>query len=157
MRARIRWLIFFVFLLLTTCTSGQFNSAKAEIALFDYFNALSTGDYKTADKLYGGEYGILIDMNPIVDPADHITLWKNACQQNGFNCLVILEAKLVKISGNTFIFEVQFQNKTGELFGLGPCCGEDKSIAEPQTVFTYEVIGRSQNSYFILDLPVYTP
>jgi hypothetical protein len=68
---------------------AEANLDDAEATLVDYFQYLADGDYERADKLYGGSYESLQEMNPTVFPNDHISLWKNGCTINGYQCLPI--------------------------------------------------------------------
>ena len=63
--------------LFTACAAPKENLAQQTLA--DFFSSLSKGDYESAAALYGGSYEILVTDNPVLDPDDHVGLWKNAC------------------------------------------------------------------------------
>jgi hypothetical protein len=137
--------------------------------LREFLNSLNWGDdnqlemynYERAAELYGGSYEILQTMNPDIDPNDHLTLLRNACESNGFQCLQLREVLSTNLETAadgllTFIFTVNLVNLDGSLFSLGPCCGEDPS-GEPQTEFIFTVKQVEGDVFKVLDLPPYMP
>jgi len=132
--------------------------AEASQALQTFFEDLNVGDYKNAAALYGGSYDWLSSMNPDIDPADHVSLFKQGCQLNGFQCLKILRVTFdSQPSTNDFIFVVQFQNADGTLFVQGPCCGEDETTSPPVSEFKYTVTRTDSGNYLVMDRPPYVP
>lgn len=144
-------------LLMASCRFGT-GAAQAERALIDFFDSLESEDFEAAADLYGGSYEVLMGYNPDLDPADdQEALLLRACQQNGFQCLQIQTATFNELTEKgEYIFTVQFQNQEGELFELGPCCGEEPEKA-PQFQFEYRVVKNGYGDYQVLDLPVYVP
>ncbi|MGW8227051.1 MAG: hypothetical protein ACWGOY_15020, partial [Anaerolineales bacterium] len=73
--------------------------------LQDFLNALSWGEdnqlefhnYERAAELFGGSYEILQTMNPDIDPDDHLTLLRHACEGNGFQCQRLREVLSIKL------------------------------------------------------------
>jgi len=131
---------------------------RALQALTEYLAALNSGDYASAEKLYGGSYEMLEGYNPDVDPSDHALLLERACEFNGLNCLKLKSANLDQITvDNKFVFTIELQTNNGELFEIGPCCGEDEEGFIPVSVFTFTVIQVDPSHYKIMDLPPYTP
>ena len=127
-------------------------------ALTDFLSALHSGDYATADALYGGSYDILIGYNADLDPADHAALLERACTTNGFNCLLLKTAGLDQtISESEFLFTVELQTDDGALFEIGPCCGEDEEGFVPVSTFSFKVIKIGPAHFHVMDLPPYTP
>jgi hypothetical protein len=102
----------------------------------------------------------LIEMNPGVEPDAHATLFRNACRQNGFQCLRIrevLSAETVSGAGGPeqVRFTVHLTSPDGSVFALGPCCGEE--TGEPQTEFVFNVQQDESGEFKVLDLPPYMP
>jgi hypothetical protein len=137
--------------------------------LQDFLNSLSWGDdnqlefhnYERAAELYGGSYEILQTMNPDVDPDDHLTLLRHACEGNGFQCQRLREVLSITLETGedglpAIVFTVNLMNPDGSLFSLGPCCGEDPS-GEPQTEFIFTVKQVAEGEYKVFDLPPYMP
>jgi hypothetical protein len=56
----------------------------------------------------------------------------------------------------TFKFLVEFNNRDGSHFELGPCCGEDPNSRPPITQFEFNVV-KTGDRYLVQDLPVYVP
>ena len=127
-------------------------------ALDDFFAALNSGDYATAVSLFGDDYEILTTMNPDISATDHVALWKQGCQFNGFQCLKIKEiVSSSQIDKDTFDFVVHFANADGSLFIQGPCCGEDPTTMPPVSEFTIQVQRNAQGAFQVWDMPPYVP
>lgn len=137
--------------------------------LQDFLNSLFWGEdnqlefhnYERAAKLYGGSYEILQTMNPDVDPDDHLTLLRHACEGNGFQCLRLREVLSINLETGQdglpmTIFTVNLMNPDGSVFSLGPCCGEDPS-GDLQTEFIFTVKQVAEEVFKVLDLPPYMP
>lgn len=131
---------------------------SARQALTEFLTALDTGDYASAERLYGGSYDVLTGYNPDLDPADHAALLERGCTTNGLNCLLLKSATLDQVIDNyEFVFTVELQNQDGSRFEIGPCCGEDETNFTPTTDFTFSVIWTAEGQYQVMDLPPYTP
>jgi hypothetical protein len=143
--------------LLAACVFAVQEGDAAHQALEDFFQALNRADYASADALYRGEYGTLAGWNPDVDPQDHAKLWERGCQQNGLRCLSVRSASLIDQSGDTFIFNVEFNNPDGALFVRGPCCGADETEMPPESQFEFHVVKTAEGKFLVADLPVYVP
>lgn len=127
-------------------------------ALTGFFDALNRGDYSTAAALFGDDYEILTNMNPDTSATDHVALWKQGCQFNGFQCLKIKEiVSSRQIDKDTFDFVVHFANADGSLFIQGPCCGEDPTTVPPVSEFTIQVQRNAQGAFQVWDMPPYVP
>ncbi|MBG0771327.1 MAG: hypothetical protein H0S82_06430 [Anaerolineaceae bacterium] len=134
------------------------NEEQARQVLTEFLSALNSGDYASAEKLYGGAYDVLTGYNPDLDPADHAALLERGCTTNGLNCLLLMNATLDQvIDNNEFVFTVELQNQDGSRFEIGPCCGEDETNFTPTTEFTFTVIRTIKGQYQVMDLPPYTP
>ena len=126
--------------------------------LREFFQALHAEEYEAAAELYGGSYETLVYFNPDLDQADHITLWKRICTVNGFQCLRMGEVLTVeRTDENSFTLTVQFLTDEGEVFVLGPCCGEDETTMPPVSEFPFRVAQEGTGAFKVLDLPVYVP
>jgi hypothetical protein len=142
----------------TEALPTEVEADQALQALTEYLAALHSGDYASAEPLYGGSYEMLEGYNPDVDPADHAQLLQRACEMNGLNCLELMNANLEQgNSENEFVFSVELQTDDGGLFEIGPCCGEDEEGFVPVSVFTFTVIRVAPDQYQVMDLPPYTP
>jgi hypothetical protein len=132
---------------------------QAAQALTDFFGALNRGDYNAAVALFGDDYEVLTGMNSASIPAsDHVALWKQACQSNGFQCLKVKEiVSSEKVDEDTYQFVVHFANADGSLFVQNPCCGEDLTATPPISEFTYEVRRNDQGKFQVMDTPPYVP
>lgn len=165
----LAWLLFIVALVtisvaITGCAGQKPNVAPipdeaiARQSLAEFFTLLHAGQYGAASELFGGSYETMIDHNPMVDPTDHASLFRNACTINGAQCLPLAgEPVLLRSATNEFLFSVQFELEAGSVFELGPCCGEDGSNQEPQSVFEYLVMRTEAGDFLVMDLPVYVP
>lgn len=133
-------------------------SQQARLALTGFFEALHRGDYAAADKLFWDDYEILTTMNPDISASDHVALWKQGCQFNGFQCLQIKEiVSSEQVDADTFRFVVHFENADGSLFIQGPCCGEDPTSVPPVSDFAYQVRRDPAGAFRVMDMPPYVP
>lgn len=141
---------------LTTPNPQDIQSARQ--ALLDYFDALNARDYPKAVALYGGDYQVLRDMNPLLEPDDYIGLFKNACTINGFVCDLKVRNLVweIQLSGADFRFTLELENPDGSLFSLGPCCGGSPEEFPPLTQFDFRV-KKVEGKFLVQDLPVYIP
>lgn len=131
---------------------------RALQVLTEFLSLLNSGNYASAEKLYGGSYEMLEGYNPDVDPSDHALLLERACEFNGLNCLKLKSARLDQITvDNKFVFSIELQTNNGELFEIGPCCGEDEEGFIPVSVFTFTIVQVGPDQYEVMDLPPYTP
>ncbi|MGC1379382.1 MAG: hypothetical protein WA821_24335 [Anaerolineales bacterium] len=151
-------------LLLSACTPAATPTPanpedQAAQTLTDFFAALNRGDYAAAEALFGDDYEVLIGMNSGSIPAsDHVALWKQACQSNGFQCLKIKEiVSSTQLNDGDFALIVHFANADGSLFVQNPCCGEDLTTTPPVSEFTYEVKRNDQGKFQVMDTPPYVP
>jgi hypothetical protein len=139
----------------------------ASAVLEDYLSSLAFGGsglgyytYQQAADLYGGSYQALIDLNPGIDPNDHVALLRNACEVNGFQCLRLHKV----VSSRTFLgadgsydihLTVQLEDRYGEVFYTGLCCGSGS--APQQTEFDFTVRRFADGTFQVLELPPYLP
>ncbi len=128
-----------------------------ELAFNEYFSLLNEGNYKEAMYYHGAGYETLYAWNGGVSPADRITLFKNGCEMNGWQCLKVKKIlKTEKISDTETKFTVQFQNNDGSLFERGPCCGSTEEQDPTQREFTYNV-KKTKNGFMVMNEPLYVP
>lgn len=138
--------------------TAMIDDELAYTILLQFFDHLHAGRYEDAVTLYEGDYQLLIDQNPEIDPADHIALLKNACTFNGFRCLKIKLAGIDwKNSPNEYVFTVQFQNEDGSTFVLGPCCGASETEQPSVSFFEIRVLKIAEGEFRVLDMPPYMP
>ena len=146
-------------LVLIACTPQQItlDASAAESTLFDFFQALSDGNYERAAHLYGGSYESLRAMNPQSDPDDLTKLWKLGCEVNGLVCLPVNRVVETRaLSETETLFVVEFLTEDGQVFALGLCCGAEESAAAPQSAFEFHV--RTQNEFSLVeDMPALIP
>ncbi len=132
--------------------------AQAKVDLITFFEKLNQGQYEDAIALYGGSYEVLQGYNPDVDPQDKATLMKFGCEFNGLTCLQVYDAVIKsQNSNNEFLFEVRYSNKEGEIFELGPCCGETEEEMPPVSLFEIRVSCDAESNCKVRDLPPYVP
>jgi hypothetical protein len=141
-----------------TESSDRPDMEAAQQALISFFSYLHEGKYDLASTLYGGEYDVMRDNNPNIDPDDHPALFKNTCTINGFQCLEVRKSTLLDHpSPAEFRFNVEFSNEDGSLFSRGSCCGDDNPNNVEQTEFIYTVRFECTGKYHVLEMPVYVP
>ena len=164
-----RFSIFLLSIFLMGCMSQKINTPQltptslpstadeAHDVLMDFFMLLNTGKYAEAESLYGGTYEGLQDNNPGVDSSDHVKLLANACEINGHQCLTVRSASFKELQGDTYIFQVEFNNPDGSLFVRGPCCGGNETDFPPESQFEYRVTRNAIGKFLVMDLPPYVP
>ncbi len=132
--------------------------AQAKLDLITFFEKLNQGQYEDAVALYGGSYEVLQGYNPDIDPQDKATLMKFGCEFNGLTCMQVYDAVIKsQNSDNEFLFEVRYSNKEGEIFELGPCCGETEEEMPPVLLFDIRVTCDAESNCKVYDLPPYVP
>jgi hypothetical protein len=144
-------------LFFSACAPAATDVEDARGALYAFFNSLNKGQYAEAVALYGGEYTVLADDNPELDPSDHTALWKNACTINGFQCLSVRTAIVKEMNTDEYVFIVEFNTADGDLFIWDPECDEINVDVPPFSLFEYQVKKNADGEYVVLDLPVYVP
>lgn len=133
-------------------------AAQAEVAARDFYEALHQGDYQTAVDLYGGSYDVLTGMNSDLDPENRSGLLAQGCEVNGLVCMQMGEVLSAERSGEgEYTFTVQFLRDDGEVFVLGPCCGEDETSMPPVSEFQVRAARDGSKEFKALDLPPYLP
>lgn len=138
-------------------TSLPSTASEAHETLIKFLNLLNTKQYAEADILYGGDYEQLEIFSSDADPSDHASLWANACELAGLQCLKVRTAMFKVLRGDTYIFQVEFSNPDGSLFVLGPCCGANETEMPPVSQFEYKVTRNSNAKFVVMDLPPYVP
>jgi len=156
-----------LFVLLAGCASGPpiaeqptslpATVTEAQHALLDFFALLNSGKYAEADALYSGSYEGLWDNNPDVERSDHAKLLANACEINGYQCLLARTTTFKLLQNSAYIFQVEFNNTDGALFVRGPCCGANETQMPPVSQFEYRVSMTASGKFSVMDLPPYVP
>ncbi len=95
-------------LFLSACVPVNGDVEQAQQTLVAFFDSLNQGQYAEAVELYGGDYEVLTDNNPSLDPSDYVALWKNACTINGAQCLPVRTATLERKVGDVCLFIVEY-------------------------------------------------
>ena len=129
----------------------------ARATLMEFLTLLNTGNYQEAVPLYGGEYEALQVFNPEIAPSDRLGLWRWACENRLLQCLEVRSAILLHQEGDTYVFQVEFNNPDGSLFVLGPCCGANETEMPPVSEFEFTVTRNAEDRFVILNTPPYVP
>jgi hypothetical protein len=135
----------------------QATTNEAKSSLINFFALLSAKKYAEADSLYSGSYEQLQVFNPDVDANDHTILWQRACEISGLQCLQVRTATLKHQEGDTYIFQVEFNNLDRSLFVLGPCCGANETEMPRVSQFEYTVMKTADGKFLVMNLPPYVP
>jgi hypothetical protein len=138
-------------------TSQSSQEIKAAHALGTFLRLLNERDYTNAALLYGGEYESLQVFNPEINTADHVGLWRWACENQLLQCLEPRSAELVHQEGDSYVFQVEFTNPDGSLFVLGPCCGATETEMPPVSQFEFTVTQNADGKFVVMNTPPYVP
>ena len=162
-----RFSILLLIIFLSSCTPQPGNTPEstslpstaeeAHTTLINFFTLLNAKKYAEADALYGGSYEQLQVFNPDADPSDHATLWASACEMSGLQCLEVRTATFKDLQGDTYVFQVEFNNADGSLFILGPCCGANETEMPPVSQFEHKVTRNASGQFVVMNLPPYVP
>lgn len=125
--------------------------------LVNFLTLLHTRNYADAVPLYGGDYEQLQVFNPQIDPADKAALWAWACDNQLLQCLEVRSATFKTMTGESYIFQVEFNNPDGSLFVLGPCCGANETEMPPVSQFEYTLRLNEEMRFVVLNPPPYVP
>lgn len=135
---------------LATATAVATPNAQkiAQSALKEYFQLLHDGRYAEATTYYGGSYAELASLNP--DDADsHTSLLKDACTQNGYQCLTVKSITGEEVvAEDTYAFQVEFAQADGSLL-VRP----SEQAAVDTFTFIYSV-KQVDGDYLVQELPV---
>lgn len=131
--------------------------SEAHAVLIDFLTFLHTRNYEDAKPLYGGEYEQLQVFNPEIDPSDHLALWTWVCDNQLLQCLEVRSATFKELRGDTYVFQVEFNNSDSSLFVLGPCCGANETEMPPVSQFEYTVRRNSDGKFVVMNTPPYVP
>ncbi len=92
---------------------------EARQTLIDYFKALASKDYVTAQKYHGSGYATLTAWNTKIKKTNYTALLRGGCEVNGWACLEISNVvKNVEENENSYIFNSQFAKNDGSTFKL---------------------------------------
>lgn len=131
--------------------------AAAHDVLVDFLTLLHTKSYTEAAPLYGGEYDSLQVFNPQLDPDDRVALWTWACENKLLQCLEVRSVAFQELVGDSYIFQVEFNNPDGSLFLLGPCCGANETEMPPVSQFEFTVSRNADGKFVVMNAPPYVP
>lgn len=130
---------------------------EAYEVLVDFLTLLHTKNYADAAPLYGGEYEQLQVFNPEINPNDRVALWTWVCDNQLLQCLEVRSATFQKLVGDSYIFQVEFNNPDGSLFVLGPCCGANETEMPPVSQFEFTVTRNADGKFVVMNTPPYVP
>lgn len=131
----------------------------ARSALITFFDSLYRGDYQTAANYYGGSYYALQPLFPNVDPQDHATLFKTACEGSdyAFYCWKLKDiVGQEQISPGRYLFTVRFEDDNGNLLTGGdnktpvPCLPPENC---PRSQYAYTVL-KVEDEFLVQELSV---
>ena len=168
---RKQFTLLFVTILLTGCVAQPIKLAptlpvptslpstvgKAYDVLVNFLTLLHTKNYAQAVPFYGGEYEALQVFNPEIDSADYVALWTWACDNQLLQCLEVRSATFKELRGDTYIFQVEFNNPDGSLFVRGPCCGATETEMPSVSQFEFRVSRNADGKFTAIDTPPYVP
>jgi hypothetical protein len=140
-----------------TPTSLPSTASEAHDVLVNFLTLLHTKNYTDAVPLYGGEYEQLQIFNTEIDPNDPVVLWAWACDHQLLQCLEVRSATFKELRGDSYIFQVEFNNPDGSLFVLGPCCGTNETEMPPVSQFEYTVSRNADHRFVVINMPPYVP
>jgi len=132
-------------------------ASEAQEVLVKFLTSLHTKNYADAVPLYGGEYDQLQVFNPELDPNDHLALWTWTCDNQLLQCLEVRSTTFKELRGDTYVFQVEFNNPDGSLFVLGPCCGANLTDMPPVSQFEYIVSRNAEHRFVVMNTPPYVP
>ena len=138
-------------------TSLPSTISEAQEVLLNFLTLLHTKDYTKAAPLYGGDYEALQVFNPEIDPDDHVALWTWACDHQLLQCLEVRSTTFQKLVGDSYVFQVEFNNPDGSLFVLGPCCGANETEMPPVSQFEFTVSRTADGKFVVMNTPPYVP
>jgi len=127
---------------------------RSREALEAFLAAVHDGDFRTAAVLYGGSYESMADWNPQVDPSDAPGLFEAACTHQLRCELAVRRVLAGSIQPDEHTFYLEFQTDDGQLWSLGPCCGDTEAPTLSQFPF---VVSRTAGGWRVLTPPIYTP
>jgi hypothetical protein len=140
-----------------SATSLPSTASEACDVLVDFLTLLNRKNYTEAVLLYGGEYEALQVFNPEIDPDDHVALWTWACDHQLLQCLEVRSATFKELRGDTYFFQVEFNNPDGSLFVRGPCCGATETEMPSVSQFEFRVSRNTDGKFLVMDTPPYVP
>lgn len=153
-------------ILLTSCTPKATapaptflpsTASEAKGTLIQFFDLLHAKQYADADVLYGSDYEQLKIFSSDTNPADHAKLWADACQLAGLQCLKVRTATFKNLQGDTYLFQVEFNNPDGSLFVLVPCCGSNATDMPSVSKYEYHLTRNTNGKFVVMELPPYVP
>lgn len=140
-----------------TQTALPSTASEAQDILIDFLTRLHTKNYAEAVPLYGGEYESLQVFNPAINSEDHVALWTWVCENKLLQCLEVRSVAFQEAVGDSYIFQVEFNNPDGSLFVLGPCCGANETEMPPVSQFEFTVSRTADGKSVVMNTPPYVP
>ena len=140
-----------------TQTTLPSTAGEARDVLVNFLTLLYNKSYADAVPLYGGEYEQLQVFNPEIDPNDQVALGTWVCDHQLLQCLEVRSATFQQQVGDSYIFQVEFNNPDGNLFVLGPCCGANETEMPPVSQFEFTVSRTADGKFVVMNTPPYVP
>jgi hypothetical protein len=138
-------------------TSLPSTMREAQEVLVEFLTLLHTKNYPEAATLYGGDYEALQVFNPGIDPDNTAALWEWVCDNQLLQCLEVRSTAFNELIGDSYVFQVEFNNPDGSLFVLGPCCGANETEMPPVSQFEFTVSRRTVGEFVVMNTPPYVP
>lgn len=134
-----------------TPPSDQVSINRAKDILTNFFDFLYNKKYEEAAELFSGGYGMIIMWNPDVNPQDHSSLLKTACEYDDFQCSLRVSqvVKEEQISPMEYHFTVEFIKEDESIYERPDNNGEMVSQ------FLFHVVRECNGKYFVVDWPFY--
>lgn len=124
---------------------------QAKDTLVSFFDFLYNKKYEEAAEIFSGGYGAIIMWNPDIDPQDHSSMLRRACEYNDFQCNLRV-SKVVKeeqISSMEYHFTIEFKREDGSIYVRPNNKGERISQ------FSFSLVKDCNDKYFVVDWPFY--
>jgi hypothetical protein len=80
-----------------------------------------------------------------------------ACDHQLLQCLEVLLVTFMELRGDTYLFQVEFNNPDGSLFVRGPCCGANETEMPSVSQFKFRVNRNADGRFIVMDMPPYVP
>lgn len=137
----------------------ELQEAKDTVIIF--FDHLHDGEYDKAVELYQPEDGMPSSWEEYEayseseDKSNHATLLKDFCNLvRTCHRVNVIDSK--KEAEGQYTLTVQFIQDDGEVFVLGPCCGETEETMPSQDKFDYKV-KKIDGKFKVTTSPLYRP
>ncbi|MBU2025420.1 MAG: hypothetical protein ABIC19_03695 [Patescibacteria group bacterium] len=138
--------------------SGESDQIAAQQVLVEFFNLLHDRQYGAAAELFKPSSQDLEMMKSMAyesPGADLGLMLKNYCELME-TCLPAKVTAAEKINENKYKLTVEFIEKNGQAYVLGPCCGATEEEVPPQSEFEY-LVEKINGQLKVTTIPQYHP